>query len=172
MKLIGEMNSILGVTSYIGLGSNIGDKVANIKAALAALNNSQKVRVKRVAPYYRTEPIGYTAQDWFVNTVAELETLLSPHQLLFLLLTLEDRFGRVRTERWGPRVIDLDLLLYDQIEINTLELTIPHPRMHERAFVMVPLAVLAPELVIPGRGKVAELAALLAGDQQILPLFL
>lgn len=162
------MNNPAGIIAYISLGSNLGNKAVNINKALTALACTPQVRVNRVAPYYSTEPIGYTNQDWFVNTAAELETLLSPHQLLFLLQNIEDRLGRVRTVRWGPRVIDLDLLLYDSMIINTGELTIPHPRMHERAFVMVPLAVLAPELELPGRGKVAELAALLSKDQQII----
>ncbi|MDD4169062.1 MAG: 2-amino-4-hydroxy-6-hydroxymethyldihydropteridine diphosphokinase [Desulfotomaculaceae bacterium] len=164
------MNNITGVIAYIGLGSNMGDKVANINKALAMLDNTTGVWVNRVAPYYRTEPIGYTGQDWFVNTVAELETELSPYDLLYLLLAVEDKLGRVRTIPWGPRTIDLDLLIYGRERINTLELVVPHPNMHERAFVMAPLAVLAPELELPGRGKVAELAALLFREQLIMKM--
>lgn len=164
------MNSITGVIAYIGLGSNMGDKMANINKALAVLNITTGVRVNRVAPYYRTAPIGYTGQDWFVNTVAELETELPPYDLLCLLLAVEDKLGRVRTIPWGPRTIDLDLLIYDHEEISTSELVLPHPHMHERAFVMAPLAVLAPELELPGRGKVVELAALLAREQLIMKL--
>ncbi|MDD3652696.1 MAG: 2-amino-4-hydroxy-6-hydroxymethyldihydropteridine diphosphokinase [Desulfotomaculaceae bacterium] len=164
------MNSITDIIAYIGLGSNMGDKVANIRKALAVLDISKGVWVKRVAPYYYTAPIGYTGQDWFVNTVAELETKLSPYDLLYLLLDVENRLGRVRTIPWGPRTIDLDLLIYGHEEINTSGLMLPHPNMHERAFVMVPLAVLAPEVELPGRGKVVELASLLARDQLIMKM--
>jgi len=155
------------VVAYVGLGSNMGNKTANIRRALALLDAAPGVRVVRVAPCYRTAPVGYTRQDWFVNTVAEIETELPPLELLKLLLALEDRLGRVRGTRWGPRTIDLDLLVYGREEIDTPELVIPHPRMHERAFVMVPLADLAPEMEIPGRGKTAELALSLAKVQLI-----
>jgi len=164
------MNNGTPVVAYIGLGSNMGDKAANIHKALELLGASPGVRVNRVAPYYHTAPVGYTGQDWFVNTVAELITELSPRDLLSLLLAVEDSLGRVRAVRWGPRVIDLDLLMFGKIEINTPELTLPHPRMHERAFVMVPLADLEPELEIPGRGKAAGLALSLAGKQPVKPL--
>lgn len=153
--------------AYVGLGSNLGDKEANIKKALEMLNTSPGVRVKRAASLYRTAPVGYTGQDWFLNTVAEVETSLSPHELLSLLLAVEERLGRVRTVRWGPRTVDLDLLLFGGEEINTPDLVVPHPRMGERAFVMVPLAELAPELTVPGRGKAVELAQALAGEQYV-----
>ncbi|BAF58387.1 MAG: 2-amino-4-hydroxy-6-hydroxymethyldihydropteridine diphosphokinase [Pelotomaculum sp.] len=154
-------------TAYIGLGSNMGDKKANIERALEMLKASAGVRVKRVASLYRTAPLGYTRQDWFLNTVAEVETGLGPHELLALLLDIERRLGRVRTVRWGPRLIDLDLLVYGDEEIDTPALTVPHPRMGERAFVMVPLAELVPDLTVPGRGRAAELAEKLAGEQKI-----
>lgn len=156
--------------AYVGLGSNLGDKAANIKQALALLDTAAGVRLMRVAPSYRTAPVGYTKQDWFINTVAEIHTELAPHILLTLLLVLEKKLGRVRLQRWGPRTIDLDLLLYGREIIATKELVVPHPHMHERAFVMVPLADLAPDIVIPGRGKAAELAQLLAQEQIIEPM--
>ncbi|MCL2766796.1 MAG: 2-amino-4-hydroxy-6-hydroxymethyldihydropteridine diphosphokinase, partial [Peptococcaceae bacterium] len=122
---------------YIGLGSNIGDKKANIERALALLAAMPEINVLEIAPFYRTAPQGYTEQDWFINTVAKLETTLPPPELLDLLLALENKIGRVRQERWGPRIIDLDLLLYGNVIMDSQKLTLPHPRMHKRAFVMV-----------------------------------
>lgn len=153
--------------AYIGLGSNLGDKEANIKKALALLAASPGVRVKRVASFYRTAPVGYTDQGWFTNTVAELETSLQPHELLSLLLDIEKRIGRVRTIRWGPRTVDLDLLLFGSEEMNSPDLVLPHPRMGERAFVMAPLAELDPDIMIAGWGTAKELAERLKKEQQI-----
>lgn len=153
--------------AYIGLGSNLGDKKANIKKALELLDTSTGVRVKKVASLYRTAPLGYTGQDWFLNTVAELETGLSPRELLSLLLDIEERLGRVRTIRWGPRTVDLDLLLFGREEIDTPDLIVPHPRMSERAFVMVPLAELKPEITVPGQGRAGDLAERLKKEQLI-----
>ncbi|WP_035106731.1 2-amino-4-hydroxy-6-hydroxymethyldihydropteridine diphosphokinase [Desulfovirgula thermocuniculi] len=143
--------------AYIGLGSNMGDKKAGILRALEELGKTPGVALLRVAPLYRTAPVGYTDQDWFVNTVAEIDTALSPRELLAACLEIERRLGRVRGVRWGPRVIDLDLLLYGDLVVDEPDLAVPHPRMHERAFVLVPLADLAPDLVVPGRGKVRDL---------------
>lgn len=165
-----KMNNPADIVAYVGLGSNLGDKATNIKQALALLDAAAGVRLKQAAPFYRTAPVGYTKQDWFINTVAEIYTELPPHTLLTLLLTLEKKLGRVRLQHWGPRTIDLDLLLYGSEIITTKELVVPHPHMHERAFVMVPLADLAPDIVIPGRGKAAELAQLLAQEQIIEPI--
>ncbi|OPY56706.1 MAG: 2-amino-4-hydroxy-6-hydroxymethyldihydropteridine pyrophosphokinase [Pelotomaculum sp. PtaU1.Bin035] len=164
------MNSLAPVVAYIGIGSNMGDKGLNIRKALELLDSFPGLRIKRVAPCYNTAPVGHTGQDWFVNTVAEVETELSPLELLDILLHVEGRSGRVRGVRWGPRIIDLDLLLFGMEEVNLPELVVPHPRMHERAFVMAPLADLAPGLEIPGRGRAAELAASLAKEQLIEPL--
>jgi 2-amino-4-hydroxy-6-hydroxymethyldihydropteridine diphosphokinase len=154
-------------TAYIGLGSNLGDKEANLKRALELLDRSQGVRVKRVAAFYRTAPVGYTRQDWFLNTVAEVETALEPRELLMLLLAIEKELGRVRTVHWGPRTVDLDLLLFGGEEIDTPDLVVPHPRLSQRAFVMAPLAELAPALKVAGRGTAAELAEELSKEQAI-----
>lgn len=153
--------------AYIGIGSNLGDKERYIKRALEALDRSPGLRVKRAASLYRTAPLGYTEQDWFLNTVAEVETFLGPHELLYLLLSIEDDLERTRSIRWGPRTVDLDLLLYGGEKIDSGDLTVPHPRMGERAFVMVPLAELAPGLLIPGRGRAAELAEELSREQAV-----
>lgn len=143
--------------AYIGLGSNMGDKRASILAALELLGKTPGIALLRTAPLYRTAPVGYTEQEWFVNTVAEIDTTLSPRELLAACLEIERRLGRVRSMRWGPRVIDLDLLLYGELVVDEPDLVVPHPRMHERAFVLVPLADLAPDLAVPGRGKVKDL---------------
>ncbi|MGB9803697.1 2-amino-4-hydroxy-6-hydroxymethyldihydropteridine diphosphokinase [Desulfofundulus sp.] len=147
------------VKAYIGLGSNMGDKKRNLRVALEMLQGVSGITLLRVAPFYRTDPVGYTDQDWFINTVAEVGTTLPPRELLATCLEVENCLGRVRSLRWGPRVIDLDLLLYDGRVIVEPDLQVPHPRMHERAFVLVPLADLVPDFVIPGRGRVRELLA-------------
>ena len=154
-------------TAYIGLGSNLGDKAGYLNKALELLDVAPGVRVKKVASFYRTEPLGVTGQDWFLNTVAEIETDLSPEALLDLLLDVEAQLGRVRTERWGPRTLDLDLLLFGEEEIQSARLTVPPPRLAGRAFVLVPLAELAPDLVIPGHGPAAALARELAREQPV-----
>lgn len=156
-------------TAYIGLGSNLPGRRKTIAAALKLLHHPPTVHLLRVAPLYSTAPVGDTKQDWFLNTVAEIKTTLSPMELLKTLLAIENQLGRVRTRRWGPRNIDLDLLLYNNITIATAELTLPHPRMIERAFVMVPLADLNPKLMMPGNVTANELANQLRANQQITP---
>lgn len=154
-------------TAYIGLGSNLGDKEANIKKALELLGENPGVQVKKVASLYKTAPLYVTKQDWFLNTVAEIETSLSPHDLLTLLKDTEKKLERIPTVRWGPRTIDLDLLIFGSDKIKSPDLVVPHTRMTERAFVMVPLAEIAPHLCVPGRGRVGELARLLSTDQNV-----
>lgn len=154
-------------TAYIGLGSNLGDKEANIKKALELLGEKPGVQVKKVASLYKTAPLYVTKQDWFLNTVAEIETSLSPHDLLALLKDTEKKLERTPTVRWGPRTIDLDLLIFGSDKIKSPDLVVPHTRMTERAFVMVPLAEIAPHLCVPGRGRVGELARLLSTDQNV-----
>lgn len=155
--------------AYIGLGSNLGERQANITAALKLLHDPPAVQVLRGAPLYSSAPVGDTDQDWFLNTVAEVKTSLSPLELLKTLLAIENQLGRIRTRRWGPRNIDLDLLLYGGTTMDTAELTLPHPRMTERAFVMVPLADLNPVLMMPGNITAGKLAEKLRANQQITP---
>ena len=145
--------------AFIGLGSNLDDPVAQLEHALVALDACEGIRVAAVSSCYRTEPWGDTAQPDFVNAVARLETSRSPEDLLDALVRIEDAAGRTRARRWGPRTLDLDLLLFDDIRRDTPQLTLPHPHLHERAFVLVPLVELAPSLVIPGRGPVRQLLA-------------
>ncbi len=154
-------------TAYIGLGSNLGDKAANIKKALERLRETPGIQVKKVASLYKTSPLYVTKQDWFLNTVAEIETSLTARELLTLLKDMEKKLDRTPTIRWGPRTIDLDILLFGNDKIKDSDLVIPHPRMIERAFVMAPLAEIAPHLCIPGRGRIGELARLLCTDQNV-----
>jgi 2-amino-4-hydroxy-6-hydroxymethyldihydropteridine diphosphokinase len=143
--------------AWIGLGGNHADSADLIVEALARIAASPGVRVLRHSAAYRTPPWGATAQPDFVNAVAELATALPAPELLQVLLRIESELGRRRSgERWGPRCIDLDLLTYDDLECRSDALELPHPRMHLRAFVLVPLLELEPGFVIPGRGPAAD----------------
>lgn len=135
--------------AFIGLGSNMGDKLANLKKAIEGLGKIQGTKVLTVSSLYKTEPVGGVEQDWFVNVVAEVETGLTPRELLNALLSIEKNLGRVRDIKWGPRIIDLDVLLYDDLVMDEEGLSIPHPYLHKRAFVLVPLAEIAPKVMHP-----------------------
>ncbi len=140
--------------AYVGLGANLGDREATIRAAAALLG------ARRLSTIVETEPWGLEDQPRFLNAVAELETGLEPRELLERLLGLERQLGRERTgPRWGPRTIDLDLLVFGDRVVAEPGLTVPHPLLHERLFVLRPLAELAPALDVPGRGPVAALLA-------------
>jgi 2-amino-4-hydroxy-6-hydroxymethyldihydropteridine diphosphokinase len=138
----------------VGVGANLGDREATIRAALAALPG-----VVGVSQLRETDPVGVVDQPPFLNGAVALETDLSPRDLLGALLAVERELGRERRERWGPRTIDLDLLLYGNQTIDEPGLTVPHARLHERRFALEPLLELDPELAIPGRGRVADLLA-------------
>lgn len=142
-------------TAYVALGANLGDPASTVRAAFAALANLPDSRIVHSSSLYRTAPVGIADQPEFVNAMAELETGLAPEALLDALLEIEQRFGRIRAERNGPRTLDLDLLLYNDQYLDLPRLTLPHPRLHLRAFVLQPLAEIAPDLKIPGRGTVA-----------------
>ena len=140
--------------AFVGVGANLGDREATIREALAALPD-----VVAVSELRETEPVGVVDQPRFLNGAAALETELHARELLDALLEIERGLGRERHERWGPRTIDLDLLLYGGELIDEPGLTVPHPRLHERRFALEPLLDLDPELSIPGRGRVSELLA-------------
>jgi 2-amino-4-hydroxy-6-hydroxymethyldihydropteridine diphosphokinase len=151
---------------YIGLGSNLGDGSALIRSAVALLGSGPGIRILRVSSLYRSAPWGLRDQPDFTNAVAELTTELEPEDLLRALLECERRLGRVRSaERWGPRSIDIDLLAYGDRQTHTPSLELPHPRMAERAFVLIPLLELAPDYAIPGIGPANACLERLAGQK-------
>jgi 2-amino-4-hydroxy-6-hydroxymethyldihydropteridine diphosphokinase len=140
--------------AFIGLGSNLGDREASLKAAVAALGKAGAV-VLRTSSFIRTAPAGKLDQPEFLNGVVEIETEQRPRALLDLLMEIERGLGRVRSERWGPRTIDLDLLLYGDEIVRDPDLEVPHPRMHERLFVLEPLAEIAPDAWHPALKRTA-----------------
>lgn len=144
--------------AFVALGGNLGDTHATLRQALDALALLPRTRLLAHSRFYRTPPWGVLDQPSFLNAAAMLETGLSPHELLDALLEIERAAGRVREgERWGPRTLDLDLLHMDGVRLNDDRLALPHPRIAERAFVLLPLAELAPQLELPGQGRVDEL---------------
>ncbi|MBC7958302.1 MAG: 2-amino-4-hydroxy-6-hydroxymethyldihydropteridine diphosphokinase [Vallitaleaceae bacterium] len=136
-------------TAYIALGSNLGDKLQNLEQAIAIINKAPHNKVINVSKWYETEPVGYLEQDLFLNGALELKTLLTPKELIQFLLDIEKQLGRERTIANGPRTIDLDVLLYDECITSFEEIIVPHPRMHERAFVLLPLNDIAPYKMHP-----------------------
>ena len=147
--------------AYVALGSNLGDREATLRSALEALAAEPGIDVVAVSRFYDTEPVGYVDQPRFLNGAAALETELPPRELLERLLAVELRFGRSREDvpSQGPRTLDLDLLLYGDAEIDEPGLRVPHPRLHERRFVLEPLADLDPGLEVPGKGQVQDILA-------------
>lgn len=154
------------VLAYVGLGANLGDRGGSIRRAVKLLGAADGVEVLSLSTLRETEPWGPVEQPPYLNGAVELETALGPRALLELLLDVERRLGRVRTERWGPRTIDLDLLLHGDGVVEEPGLTLPHPRLHERRFALEPLAELAPDAVVPGRGTVSALLAALDEDER------
>ncbi len=143
-------------TAFLSLGSNLGDRLANLKRAIEKIEEPSQILVTKVSPVYETEPVGRENQGWFLNLVLQVETSLEPFALLERLSSIEDQMGRKREKRWDSRNIDLDILLYDNRMVDSERLTIPHPRMHERRFVLVPLAQIAPKLLHPRLKKNIE----------------
>ena len=138
-------------TAYLGLGSNLGDRRRHLAGALRRLQAGAGIRIAEVSSVYETKPVGVAGQPIFLNLVARITTTRSAHELLDQCLRVEAGLGRVRRERWGPRTIDIDLLLYGDARINDGRLTVPHPRMRERGFVLAPLAEIAPGLLLAGK---------------------
>ena len=156
--------------AFVALGSNLDDPALQVREGLARLDAIADTQLLRASRLYSTPPWGIVEQPAFVNAVAELGTALSPHGLLAALQRIEEQAGRRRAVRWGPRTLDLDLLLYDAERLDGEGLTLPHPQLAERAFVLVPLAELEPELVLPdGRTVAATLARLDCAGIQALP---
>lgn len=147
----------MGVTAYLGLGSNLGDRLGNLQRAVDLLAASPGVRVVRSSRVYETEPVGGPVQPEYLNAVVEVDADLGPRELLEACLTVEETLGRIRTERWGPRTIDVDLLTYGDETIDEPDLFVPHPRMHERGFVLAPLIELTADPPLPGGRRLASL---------------
>jgi len=139
--------------AYLGLGSNMGDRQKELEFALEQLQKHPHIQLIQVATFLETDPEGYPEQDKFLNTAAAVETTLTPRQLLAALQQIEQDAGRVRTIRWGPRTLDIDILIYDNLISGDPDLTIPHPRMRERAFVLLPMLEIAPDLPVPPDGQ-------------------
>jgi 2-amino-4-hydroxy-6-hydroxymethyldihydropteridine diphosphokinase len=148
-------------TAFLGLGSNLGDRRKQLAQALRKLGDDPAIAIVRGSSVYETKPVGMVDQPDFLNMVVQVETSCAPLALLSVCLGIEAGLGRERRQRWGPRTIDLDILLYDQVKLNDERLVLPHPRMHERSFVLSPLAEIAPELQL--RGKTVREAALGVG---------
>lgn len=153
--------------AFIGLGSNLGgesqglfrDPKMQIEHALEKIDNHAQINLLSISNLYQNPAIGPGTQPDYINAAAKIETDLEPYELLESLQLIEHQQGRIRQQQWGARTLDLDLLIYDQLIENTKELTLPHPRAHERAFVLAPLTDLNPDLIIPGHGKVIDLLA-------------
>ena len=148
--------------AFVALGSNLADPISQVESAFAALENLPNTRVVKKSSLYKTAPIGYEAEQLnqipdFINAVAELETNLAPLELLDALLEIENQAGRVRPFPNAPRVLDCDLLLYENVSMESTKLILPHPRMHQRGFVLLPLFEIAAQLSIPNHGKIATL---------------
>jgi 2-amino-4-hydroxy-6-hydroxymethyldihydropteridine diphosphokinase len=156
--------------AFIALGSNLADPVSQLAAAFDELSRLPRTRLVARSSLWRSAPVGYLDQPDFVNAVAEVETMLDAEALLAHLLDVERRHGRVREFTNAPRTLDLDVALYGDARIDSPTLTVPHPRMHERAFVLLPLNELAPDIVIPGQGALRDLLPGVAGqDLQVMP---
>jgi len=152
------------VRAFVALGSNLEDPVAQVQAGARALESLPDTRLYSCSSLYRTAPVGYADQPDFINAVCSIETGLSASDLMRSLLAIEQSRGRARVMQGGPRTLDLDLLLYGEMECAEASLMLPHPRLHERAFVLYPLAEIAPGLVVPGRGRIEELLRDCAGQ--------
>ncbi|MEC0282528.1 2-amino-4-hydroxy-6-hydroxymethyldihydropteridine diphosphokinase [Terribacillus saccharophilus] len=152
--------------AWIALGSNIAPRETYLQQAIQMLSEHEEIKLNQVSTVYETEPVGYENQDQFLNLVAEVETSLDPMELLRICQKIEQELGRKRIIRWGPRTVDLDILLYSTENMNVEELILPHPRMHERAFVLVPLAEIAPELLLKDKRVQEWLDTLPAQDVQ------
>jgi 2-amino-4-hydroxy-6-hydroxymethyldihydropteridine diphosphokinase len=159
----------MSVVATIGLGANLNDPAAQVEFALAELDRLPETRLLVRSSLYASAPVGYVDQPDFINAVAQVETRLAPRALLIALLDIEHQHGRERSFRNAPRTLDLDLLLYDNAHFHEEGLSLPHPRMHARGFVLLPLLEIAPDTVIPGQGRAADWLAACA-DQCVAVL--
>ena len=162
---------IMSNKAFIGIGSNLGSPLKNCQRSITLLEEHPRIEVIARSSFYETEPVGPTDQNWFLNAVAKVTTDLEPLALLDTLLAIEGVMGRIRKEKWGPRIIDLDLLLYEDSVLKNSRLEIPHPEMTQRRFVLAPLAELAPDLVHPLENKsIQQLLSVLPEDKKVVRL--
>ena len=154
--------------AFLGLGSNLGDRLATIRDAVDLLAAQPGIDVQRTSRVWETGPVGGPEQPDFLNAVVQIETELDPHELLVAVNGVETTLGRTRDVRWGPRTIDIDILLIDRLTIDVRRLTVPHPRMQERAFVVMPLLELVPDPVLPDGTRLLDVRL---GDQAVRPAF-
>ncbi len=146
----------MGHIAYIGIGSNLGDKLNQCEKAISGILKVDRHKLLAKSSFFKTHPLGYTSQDWFVNGVIKIETDLEAPELLETLKTIESQLGRKKTFRWGPRMIDLDILFFDDAEMHTEELQIPHPHIQDRQFVLIPLAEIDRDLLHPVLKKTVQ----------------
>ncbi len=158
MRKRGGARDPAALPAFLGLGSNLGNRARTLAAALRMLDAHTGLELRQVSSVYETAPLGVTDQPWFLNMVARLDCGLAPMELLDAVQEVERRLGRVRARRWGPRSMDVDLLLLGDLSIQTPRLTVPHPELARRQFVLVPLAEIAPDLVLPGGRTAGDLA--------------
>ena len=152
---------------YLALGSNIGEREVFLARAIERLEASGKVHISKRSSLYETEPVGAGGQPWFLNMVVKARTELDPQALLMLTTSVEDALGRTRTTRWAPRTIDIDILLYDDLRVTRDDLVIPHPEMHRRRFVLIPLLEVDPEVRLPGGERLTEALAKLTDGEEV-----
>jgi 2-amino-4-hydroxy-6-hydroxymethyldihydropteridine diphosphokinase len=158
----------MGHIAYIGIGSNVGNKSRQCERAISEILKVGRHKLLAESSFFKTTPLGYTSQDWFVNCVIKIETDLDPLDFLKVLKAIESQLGRTETFRWGPRTIDLDILFFDEKEMRTEELQIPHPLLHKRQFVLIPLAEIDRDFVHPVLKKtIGELLEDLKEDQGV-----
>jgi len=156
-------------TAYIALGSNLGEPITQVRQAAREIDALENVNLRTQSSLYQTAPVGYSEAEKakvpdFINAVVAVETKLTPDALITAILDIEDQAGRIRPYENAPRVLDCDLLLYDDVQLDTARLTLPHPRMHLRGFVLLPLFEIAPTLSLPNHGKIATLITPLIAD--------
>ena len=166
------MSHQLSAISFIGTGSNVGDAADNCKKGIKAIEKIKGNEIIAISSFYKTEPVSNIEQDWFVNCVIKIKTVLTPYQLLHKLQDIEKRLGRKKGVKWGARIIDLDILLYDNLIVDEDSLKIPHPRMHERRFVLEPLSEIDENLIHPIIKKsIRILLNELGSGQRVEPLW-
>jgi len=154
--------------AYIGIGSNLGDKLYYCEKAISEILKIDRHKLLARSSFFKTEPVGYSSQDWFVNGAVKIETDLESSELLRTLKTIEGRLGRTETFRWGPRTIDLDILFFDDLQIQIRDLKVPHPRIQDRKFVLVPLVEIDQNLIHPTLKKtIRELLDNFKEDQKV-----